>query len=95
MINFSYEDFKKYSEILFSYDSPTGFTHGLIKVVEDLVKELGYQTKVLHNGALEVSIDGEDNSKVVATSAHIDTNNVFGAETKIPAITLKTRINKG
>lgn len=73
MINFSYEDFKKYSEILFSYDSPTGFTHGLIKVVEDLVKELGYQTKVLHNGALEVSIEGEDNSKVVATSAHIDT----------------------
>ena len=31
------------------------------------------KTKVLNNGALEVFVEGIDKSKVVATSAHVDT----------------------
>ena len=42
-------------------------------MLEGLINELDYKCKILHNGALEVTIEGKDNSKTVATSAHIDT----------------------
>ena len=73
MINFNKKDFEFYSKELFLCDSPTGFTHNAIKLVKGFVDELGYESKVLNNGALEISIKGKDSSKVVATSAHIDT----------------------
>lgn len=73
MIKFNKQDFIKMSQDIFTCDSPTGFTIQVIKVVESYVKELGYNYQILNNGALEVSIKGEDNSKVVATSAHLDT----------------------
>ena len=73
MINFNKKDFEFYSKELFLCDSPTGFTHNAIKLVKGFVDELGYESNVLNNGALEISIKGKDSSKVVATSAHIDT----------------------
>ncbi|MBE6132870.1 MAG: M42 family metallopeptidase [Erysipelotrichaceae bacterium] len=73
MINFNKKDFEFYSKELFLCDSPTGFTHKAIELVKGFVGELGYESKVLNNGALEISIKGKDSSKVVATSAHIDT----------------------
>ena len=73
MINFNKKDFEFYSKELFLCDSPTGFTHKAIELVKGFVDELGYESKVLNNGALEISIKGKDSSKVVATSAHIDT----------------------
>ncbi len=73
MINFNKKDFEFYSKELFLCDSPTGFTHKAIELVKRFVGELGYESKVLNNGALEISIKGKDSSKVVATSAHIDT----------------------
>ena len=73
MINFNKKDFEFYSKELFLCDSPTGFTHKAIELVKGFVEKLGYESKVLNNGALEISIKGKDSSKVVATSAHIDT----------------------
>ena len=73
MINFDLELFKKVSRDIFTCDSPTGFTHNVIKIIENYIKEYGYDYRILNNGALEVSIKGKDSSKVVATSAHVDT----------------------
>lgn len=73
MINFDLELFKKVSKDIFTCDSPTGFTHHVIKLIEGYIKKYGYDYRILNNGALEVSIKGKDSSKVVATSAHVDT----------------------
>ena len=47
--------------------------HFLISLVKKYIDGFGYQTKILKNGALEVYVKGLDSSKVLATSAHVDT----------------------
>lgn len=73
MIIFNKEEFVKYSQELFTCDSPTGYTQNVIKLIEKHIQDLGYDYQILNNGALEVTIKGKDSSKVVATSAHVDT----------------------
>lgn len=73
MIKFDLELFKKIASDIFNCDSPTGYTDKVIQVIEGYVKEYGFEYKILNNGALEVSIKGNDSSKLVATSAHADT----------------------
>ena len=73
MINFDLDYFKKVSKDIFLCDSPTGFTANVINLVKKYIDGFGYENKILNNGALEVFIKGEDSSKVVATSAHVDT----------------------
>ena len=73
MISFDLELFKKLSFEIFNLDSPTGYTSKVIKLIESYIKELGYKYQIKNNGALEVSIKGKDSSKVVASSAHVDT----------------------
>lgn len=73
MINFDLDLFKTISKDVFLCDSPTGYTNGIIKVVEKYIKQYGYDYKILNNGALEVFVKGKDSSKLVATSAHCDT----------------------
>lgn len=73
MIKFDLEYFKEVSEAIFKCDSPTGYTDEVIKLVKSYIDSFGYENKVLNSGALEVSIKGVDNSKTVATSAHVDT----------------------
>ena len=73
MIKFDYDYFKKISKEIFLCDSPTGYTFNVINLVKKYVDEFGYDSKILNNGALEVSIKGNDQSKTVATSAHVDT----------------------
>lgn len=73
MIKFDLEYFKEVSEAIFKCDSPTGYTDEVIKLVKSYIDSFGYENKVLNSGALEVSIKGVNNSKTVATSAHVDT----------------------
>ena len=73
MINFDLDLFKKIAVDIFGCDSPTGYTDNVIKVIEGYIKEYGFEYKILNNGALEVFIAGQDHSKLVATSAHVDT----------------------
>ena len=73
MIEFDLEYFKEIAKEVFLCDSPTGYTHNVISLIKEKIDSFGYETKVLNNGALEVSILGEDKSKVLATSAHVDT----------------------
>lgn len=73
MIKFDLDLFKKISFDLFTCDSPTGYTDNVIKVVESYVKEYGFDYQITNNGTLKVTIKGQDSSKIVATSAHVDT----------------------
>ena len=73
MIKFDLDLFKKISFDLFTCDSPTGYTDNVIKVVENYVKEYGFDYQITNNGTLKVTIKGQDSSKIVATSAHVDT----------------------
>ena len=73
MIEFDLEYFKKVAKDVFTCDSPTGYTKKVIELCKSYVDSFGFDTKVLNNGALEVFIKGADSSKVVATSAHVDT----------------------
>ena len=73
MIKFDLDYFKKVSKDIFNCDSPTGYTINVINLIKKYVDGFGFESKILNNGALEVSIKGEDSSKVVATSAHCDT----------------------
>ena len=73
MIKFELKLFESIAKDIFNCDSPTGYTDKVIKLIEEYVKEYGFDYKILNNGALEVFIKGEDSSKLVATSAHVDT----------------------
>jgi len=73
MIPFDAEAFAAFSKQLFTTDSPTGYTGDVIRLLDDLIRGMGY-TPILHNkGTLEVRLDGRDPAKTVATSAHVDT----------------------
>jgi len=73
MIRFDFELFKKISRDIFTCDSPSGYTHNLIHIIEEYIKSYGYDYKIMNNGTLEVTIKGNNHSKVVASSAHCDT----------------------
>ena len=73
MIEFDLDYFKKVSKDIFLCDSPTGYTSSVISLIKDYIDSFGYQSKLMNNGALEVTIPGNDHSKLVATSAHCDT----------------------
>lgn len=73
MIEFNIEYFKKISKEIFLCDSPTGYTFNVINLIKSYIDSFGYNSRILNNGALEVSIKGINSSKVVATSAHCDT----------------------
>ncbi|MBQ9449442.1 MAG: M42 family metallopeptidase [Acholeplasmatales bacterium] len=73
MIEFDLKYFKEIAKEVFECDSPTGYTHNAINLIKSKVDAFGFESKILNNGALEVSVKGEDSSKVVATSAHVDT----------------------
>ncbi len=73
MIEFDDKYFREIAKEVFTCDSPTGFTQNVIKLVKEKVDSFGYHTRIMNNGALEASIEGEDKSKTVATSAHCDT----------------------
>lgn len=69
---------KKYlNEIIpqvFLTNSPTGYTAHINNKLVCLLKDIGYtNTKITNKGNIVVEIEGEDNSKTVATSAHSDT----------------------
>lgn len=73
MITFNLDLFKKLSLDIFNCDSPTGYTANVINLIKKYIDSFGFENKILNNGALEVSIKGVDDTKTVATSAHVDT----------------------
>ena len=71
-------DYKNYlKEIahkIFLTDSPTGYSKNIDDVITKILKEIGYTNiKKTNKGNLLLEIEGENNTKTVATSAHSDT----------------------
>ena len=67
------EIYKRYASKIFNISSPTGYTIECIDYVEEEVKKLGFKVSKTNKGNVKVEIPGLDHSKVVATSAHVDT----------------------
>ena len=73
MINFDLEVFKSISERVFNCDSPSGYSKNIIRLLTSYLDEYNLEYRVHNKGTIEVFIKGLDSSKVVATSAHVDT----------------------
>lgn len=58
---------------IFNTDSPTGYHKEINEELCDILLSIGYESHETNKGNLVVCIDGEDNSKTIATSAHVDT----------------------
>ena len=46
MIELNREEFNTLSEEIFTCDSPTGYTHIVIKIIENHIKNLGFDYKI-------------------------------------------------
>lgn len=53
--------------------SPSGYTHKVIEKVKKYADELGLKSTKTNKGNLIIELDGYDNSKTLALSAHVDT----------------------
>lgn len=73
MIKFDLDVFKSISERVFNCDSPSGYSVNIVKLLREYLDEYKYEYKVHNKGTIEVFVKGLDSSKVVATSAHVDT----------------------
>lgn len=73
MINLDKELYKSIAKEIFLCDSPTGYTDKALKIVERYLTEFGYSFERVKKGGIKVTIEGKDNTKTVATSAHLDT----------------------
>ena len=72
-MDFDLEYFKEIANKIFNTPSPTGYTIEAIMLIQKLLLEMGYESKITKKGNLCVEIKGKDNSYTVATSAHTDT----------------------
>lgn len=73
MSSFNKELYKSLAEKIFNCHSPSGFTHLVIDEIRDILVSWGYQPIIQSKGNLVIELKGIDNSKTVATSAHVDT----------------------
>ena len=54
-------------------DSPSGFTHHVISLIEQEASKLGISSSRTHKGNLILDIKGQNHQKTVGLSAHVDT----------------------
>ena len=67
------EIYKHYAEQVFNIDSPTGYTIDCINYIKQELENMGYFVAMTNKGNLKVFVPGQDHSKIVATSGHVDT----------------------
>ncbi len=77
MSTFNKELYKKLARDIFTIESPTGYTHHVIEYIQKLLSQWGYEPRLMGKGNLLLEVKGHDNSKSVATSAHVDTLGVM------------------
>ena len=74
---FQVANYKEYlfdtAKTIFGIDSPSGYYHEVVKEVEKIATGLGFQFEQIEKGCGIITIEGEDNSKTVMLSAHVDT----------------------
>ncbi|MCD1257480.1 M42 family metallopeptidase [Paenibacillus athensensis] len=60
-------------DLLLRTPSPTGYTHEIMRKLEEQLAQLGYVMAYTNKGCGVVTIPGADASRVVGISAHVDT----------------------
>ncbi|WP_160033007.1 M42 family metallopeptidase [Paenibacillus sp. An7] len=60
-------------DTLLNTPSPSGFTHHIMKVIETEASRLGFSYERNAKGGAIITLPGEDNSRTIALSAHVDT----------------------
>lgn len=73
MLNLNKDYFYDKLETLLKTHSPSGFTKMLMQQVETWAIDLGYAFEWTEKGTGIITIEGEDNSRTIGLSAHIDT----------------------
>lgn len=58
---------------IFTTDSPSGFHKEINSLLQEILTEIGYESKVTNKGNVVVEIKGQSSEKKIATSAHVDT----------------------
>lgn len=73
MHTFNKKLYQELAQQVFNIHSPSGFTHEAIDTIASILSQWGYHPRIQSKGNLLIELDGQDNSKTVATSAHMDT----------------------
>lgn len=58
---------------LLNTPSPSGYTHHIMKMIQSEATQLGYTYESNAKGGTIITLPGEDNSRTIALSAHVDT----------------------
>ena len=58
---------------LLAIDSPSGFTHNVVREAEQIAQEYGYAARRTNKGGLILSVPGRGEGKQIGLCAHIDT----------------------
>lgn len=72
-MNINETQLKDYITKIFSIDSPTGYTHNVIKYLQDEAHSMNYETKITPKGNLLIKVKGQYEHMKRAVSAHADT----------------------
>lgn len=62
-----------FAKKIFAVDSPSGYTKTVIQLLKKEAEELGFSTELNAKGNLMITVEGQDDSKVIGVSAHTDT----------------------
>lgn len=65
--------FISFAKELYAIDSPSGYTKYAIQFLEEKAKSLGFETSRNEKGNLHVLVPGQDHSRKIGVSAHVDT----------------------
>ena len=92
MISFERSDFDRYAQAVFRTDSPSGYTAEIVRLLRGFIEELGYEYRIHNKGTVEVIVPGADDSRTVATSAHVDTLGLMVRSVKAGGTLAFTRV---
>ena len=73
MININKDFILNVAEEILKFNSPSGFCFEIMKKVEKIVKDLGYDLELTNKGCGIITIPGESCEKVIGLAAHVDT----------------------
>lgn len=72
-MNINKEYILKTAKEILEFNSPTGFCFEIMKKIENIAKDFGYEFETTRKGCGIITINGDSNEEVIGLSAHVDT----------------------
>lgn len=69
----TYLNVLKFAEEILQIPSPSGYTSNAVKYIKNLCDKEGFACEILNNGNLMITIPGQQNTKTIGVTAHLDT----------------------